>query len=123
MGRHQDGSASIVAFTVIFMTFVPLRIFRALGFFFLVELPPFVLSAPTLSLGIAPRFPVMGHIHLVVPPVAHKVDRSPAGMIFLAVLAPFFLVPGRNVQVERLSPRVGVGLLSSDFPRPCPRTG
>lgn len=45
---------------------------------------------------------VLGHIHLIVPAVAHEIDRPAAGIIFGAVLIPVFLVPGRDMKVDWL---------------------
>ena len=65
----------------------------------LVVFVPFVfLPAVTLAMT---RL-ILRHIHIIIPPVTHEIDGSSAGVIFAAVLAPFFLMPGRYVHVDRL---------------------
>ena len=63
----------------------------------------FVVSLVVFSLVIllAARL-VMRHIDIVVPFVAHEIDRSSASIIFLTVLAPVFLMTRRYVQIDRL---------------------
>jgi len=62
---------------------------------------PAVFLAFSLSIVFATR-PMMRHINIIIPPVTHEVDGSAASIILVAVLAPFFLMSGRNVQVNRL---------------------
>jgi hypothetical protein len=45
---------------------------------------------------------MMRHIDIVVPFVAHEIDRSSASIMFLTVLAPVFLMTRRYVQINRL---------------------
>src|SRR5574340_561188 len=54
-----------------------------------------VMSASVLA------FLVAGNIDFVVPLIAHKIDRPPAGVILGTVPAPIFSVPGGYVQVNR----------------------
>ena len=44
---------------------------------------------------------VTRHVFVVVPVVPHKVDRSAAGVVLRAMLAPVFLVARRHMQVDR----------------------
>ena len=44
---------------------------------------------------------IVGHIDIVVPLVLHEIDRPVAGVVFAAVLAPFFLVSGGDMEVDR----------------------
>jgi hypothetical protein len=37
---------------------------------------------------------MMRYIDIVVPPIMHEIDRTAAGIIFMAMLAPFFLMTG-----------------------------
>ena len=46
---------------------------------------------------------VMLHIYPVVPVVAHKMDRTAAGVILGAVLVPMLVVPRRHMKVDRLN--------------------
>jgi hypothetical protein len=44
---------------------------------------------------------VSRHVFIVVPVIAHEIDRPAAGVVLRAVFAPVFLVARRHVQVER----------------------
>lgn len=46
---------------------------------------------------------VMRYIDIVVPPIAHEIDRLAAGIIFAAVLAPVFRMTRRHMHVDGLS--------------------
>jgi hypothetical protein len=65
------------------------------------------LYVPSIVLTLAPvllppmLFTVTRDIDVVVPVVAHKVDRAAASIIFSAVLAPFFFMSGGHMQVHR----------------------
>lgn len=50
-----------------------------------------------------------GCINLLVPSGLHEINRHAAGIIFVAMLAPFFCVAGRHVHVDGLG-RDGNGL-------------
>lgn len=60
--------------------------------------------APVISPILLPDVPclVLRRIYLIVPPVLDKIDRPVTGIVLAAMLAPFFLVPGRHVHVNRL---------------------
>ena len=45
--------------------------------------------------------PVSRHVFTVVPIIAHEVDRSTAGVVFRAMLAPVLLVTRPHMQVDR----------------------
>lgn len=45
---------------------------------------------------------VVRHIDLVVPLVANKIDGPVAGIVLVAVFAPFFLVSGWYMEIDRL---------------------
>ncbi len=60
---------------------------------------PFAMLFPVMFLVM---LPVIRHIYIVVPSVAHKIDRSAASVIFLTVFAPILFMAGRYVQIERL---------------------
>lgn len=51
---------------------------------------------------ITPMRFIMRDIHLVVPIILDEIDRPAAGVVFATVLAPFFRMSGRNMQIERL---------------------
>ena len=68
-------------------------------------MPLFALSVSLVFLSaviLAMTRLILRYIDIVVPPVTHEIDRSAAGIIFVAVLAPFFLMTRRHVQVDRL---------------------
>jgi hypothetical protein len=50
---------------------------------------------------------VLRHIDIFVPPVAHEIDRSAAGIIAVAVSAPVFRMTGRHAHVDRLIDNAG----------------
>ena len=54
-----------------------------------------------LALIMAAAALVTRHVFFVVPIIAHKVDRSTAGVVLRAMLAPVLLVTLRHVQVDR----------------------
>jgi len=64
----------------------------------LVFLPAVILAISRLMLR---------YINIIIPPVAHEIDRLAASIIFAAVLAPVFLMTGRHVQVHRLINNAG----------------
>lgn len=45
---------------------------------------------------------MMRHIDIIVPTITHEIDWTAAGIIFIAVLAPFFLMTGRYMHVDWL---------------------
>ena len=57
----------------------------------------------TLTLTMAAAVPVTWHVFFVVPIIAHKVDRSTAGVVLRTMFAPVFLVTRRHMQVDRRS--------------------
>lgn len=59
-----------------------------------------VLIALVLSMALDPRL-LMRHIDILVPLLAHEVDRLAAGIIFAAVLFPILGMTGRYVQIDR----------------------
>jgi len=73
--------------------------FTMLMITFVVFLAVFFVMVLVMSLAVRP---VMRHIDIVVPFVAHEIDRSSASIIFLTVLAPVLLMPRRYVQINRL---------------------
>ena len=58
-----------------------------------IAMPAIVVSMPRL---------VFRHIDFLIPLIAHKIDRSATGIVFFTMLFPIFLVPGWDVQVQRL---------------------
>ena len=48
-------------------------------------------------------FIVARNVLIVVPAVFYKIYRMTTGIVFMAVLTPFFFVPGWYVQVNRLA--------------------
>ena len=48
-------------------------------------------------------FAVARNVLIVVPAVFYKIYRLTTGIVFMAVLTPFFFVPGWYVQVNRLA--------------------
>lgn len=56
----------------------------------------------TVTLVIIASMAVMRDVFVVVPVVAHEVDRYTACIIFCAMLSPVLFMPGRYVQVDRL---------------------
>jgi hypothetical protein len=66
---------------------------------FVVSLVVFFVTVLVMSLAVRP---VMRHIDIVVPFVAHEIDWSSASIIFGAVFVPVFLMTGRYVHIERL---------------------
>ena len=57
---------------------------------------------------------IVGHIDIIVPFITHEIDGSAACIILAAVLAPFFLVAGRYMQVDRLINNTGRRGLNHD---------
>ncbi len=54
---------------------------------------------------------IMGHIRFIVPTVLHEVDGPAAGIVLGAMLAPFFRMSGRHVEIQRLLDNVsGAGV-------------
>ena len=64
----------------------------------LVVLPAVILAMTCL---------ILRYIDIIIPPVPHEIDRLAASIIFAAVLAPFFLMTRRHVQVDRLINNTG----------------
>ena len=63
----------------------------------------FVMSMPVPRVVVIPTImSVARDVFVVVPIIAHEVDRSAAGMVLGTMLAPVLLVPRRDVQVDRL---------------------
>jgi hypothetical protein len=63
----------------------------------------FVMPVPTIAIVIIVMvMPVARDVFVVIPIVAHEVDRSPASVVFRTVLAPVLLVTRRHMQVDRL---------------------
>lgn len=52
---------------------------------------------------IAMLFLITRHIFLVVPTVPNEIDPFTASVVFAAMLAPVFGVPGRHMQIHRLT--------------------
>ena len=50
---------------------------------------------------LAVAFVVLRDVFVVVPALLHEVDWLAAGIVLVAVLAPFLGVAGRNIQVNR----------------------
>jgi hypothetical protein len=65
------------------------------------SLPMAVTLVFALALIMAAAVTVTRHVFFVVPIIAHKVDRSTAGVVLRTMLAPVFLVTRRHVQVDR----------------------
>ena len=64
----------------------------------------FVMSMPVPMVVVIPAITsVARDVFVVVPIIAHEVDRSAAGIVLGAMLAPVLLVPRRDVQVDRLN--------------------
>lgn len=42
------------------------------------------------------------YIHIVVPAILYKIDWLTAGVVLVAVFAPFFSLSGRYMQINRL---------------------
>jgi len=57
---------------------------------------------------------IMRHIDIIVPTIPHEIDRLAAGVIFAAVLAPFFLMTWGYVQVDWLVNSTGRSLPDHD---------
>src|SRR6267142_4188558 len=57
-------------------------------------------AMPMTAAVIVAIMTVSRHVFVVVPVVAHKIDRPTAGVILGAVLAPVLLVSRRHVQVD-----------------------
>ena len=47
-----------------------------------------------VAMAFAVRPPVFRNVLVVVPPVLHEADGTPAGDVFTAVFAPMILIPG-----------------------------
>lgn len=67
----------------------------------------FTVFATLVPLAFLPVFFAMSclilwHIDIVVPTVSHKIDRSVAGIIFVAMFAPFLFMTGRHMQIDGL---------------------
>ena len=73
--------------------------FATLLIAFVVSLAVFFVTVLVMSLAVRP---VMRHIDIVVPFVAHEIDGSSASIIFCAVFVPVFLMTRRYVHIERL---------------------
>ena len=71
----------------------------------LVVLPAVILAMTCL---------ILRYIDIIIPPVTHEIDRLAASIIFAAVLAPFFLMTGRHVQVNRLIDNTGRSMPNHD---------
>lgn len=57
---------------------------------------------------------IIRNIDIIIPLVTHEIDRSVTSIIFTAVLAPFFLMTGRDVQVSWLINNTGRRSLNHD---------
>jgi len=57
---------------------------------------------------------ILRYIDIIVPPITHEIDRLAASIIFAAVLAPFFLMARRHVQVHRLINNTGRSMPNHD---------
>ena len=55
------------------------------------------MSAPFVPMPLL----VFRHIDITVPLIAHEIDRPVAGIVFMTMLLPFFLVSGRNMHINR----------------------
>lgn len=44
---------------------------------------------------------VFRYIDIIIPLIAHEIDRPVTGIVFMAMLLPLFLVSGRNVEINR----------------------
>ena len=84
--RSRPGSV-VVAFTVPMIMVVSLAMFIAM----------------TLFLTSAVHLTVAWHVLFVVPAILHEIDRLPAGVVLVAVLAPVLLMARTYVQVNRLA--------------------
>ncbi len=63
----------------------------------------FVMAVPMPIVVVIPAImSVTRYVFVVVPVIAHEVDRSAAGMVLGTMLVPVLLVPRRDVQVDRL---------------------
>jgi len=63
----------------------------------------FVMSVPMPRVVVIPAImSVTRDVFVVVPVIAHEVDRSAAGIVLGTMLAPVLLVPRRDVQVDWL---------------------
>jgi hypothetical protein len=61
-----------------------------------------IAAAVIISVSVGARM-LLRHIDILVPPVAHEIDGSAAGIISVAVSVPAFRMAGGNPQVDRLS--------------------
>jgi len=95
-----DVKSEAIEFLIVAFTMPLIAVFVSLVF-----LPAVILAILRL---------MMRHIDIVVPPVTHEIDRLAASIIFAAVLAPFFLMTGRHVQVDRLINNTGRSMPNHD---------
>ena len=58
-------------------------------------------AMPLVATMVLATVPVARYVFIVVPVVSHKVDRTTAGIVLRAVLAPVLLVARGHVQVNR----------------------
>jgi len=72
---------------------VPVLVLFILLLVSFVFLPAMILAVTSL---------ILRHIGIIIPPVTHEIDRAAAGIVFMAVLAPFFLMARRYVHVNWL---------------------
>ncbi len=56
---------------------------------------PFMMPAMTLFL-------IIRHVDVTIPPVANEIDGTAASVVFVAVLAPMFLMTGRHMHIDGL---------------------
>src|SRR5262245_22265330 len=59
------------------------------------------MSVPVVTIVIV-VMSISRHVVVVVPVIAHEIDRTPACMVLRAMLAPVPLMSGRDMQVDRL---------------------
>src|SRR5665647_1623812 len=66
----------------------------------LVVVPAATVIAMSAVFVSMPRL-VFRYIRIIIPLIAHKIDRPVAGIVFMTMLFPIFLVPRRNMDINR----------------------
>jgi hypothetical protein len=49
-------------------------------------------------------FAITGYVHLTIPVILNKIDRSATSVILVAMLIPFINMPRRNAKIDRRIP-------------------
>ena len=87
--------------TLVFLTVVPIVVMIVITVVIMVMVVIFVAVSMSVVTVFILVMPVLRDVFVVVPLVAHKVDRAAAGVILGAMFVPVLLVSGGDVQINR----------------------